>query len=384
MNLDSRMRRRQRNRRTPAHDREALSPVAHVAEPTGRTRLVGQLLDHFDPVFDSDLPGNAYVWGPAGAGKSAVLTALASRFREDGAGSIVHSAARETRTEGERPTVVYVDARTAGTEFKLYHAVLDGLVDEPVPRSGIKAAWLRSRIQETLAPDHRQAVVAVDHVGEPGTYPLATVAEWLDRIEAPVSWLAVGRTAPDDLDGAPRTCIEVPAYRTESLVSVVSNRAREGLSPGAIAHEQVADIAEWAAGNAHDALAALYGAADRAATQGTARIESSHVADTLAAIPRPSVSLSRPLLLSPNRRRVLRALVSGDHSESRSVADVADRVAASDRVDLSAGTVKRFLYELADEGIVARHSPGTADRSVGPVEPRFAPQVFRRLDERTG
>lgn len=78
MDLTARIRRRQRSGTTAqlVLDYDAISPVVHVEEPIGRGPVLERLLDHVDPVFDGSLPPNAYVWGPPGSGKSAVVTAL--------------------------------------------------------------------------------------------------------------------------------------------------------------------------------------------------------------------------------------------------------------------------------------------------------------------
>lgn len=385
MNLASRLRRRQRNR-TAARDFEALSPVAHVADPVCREPVLKRLLDHLEPVFDGTVPPNAYVWGPPGAGKSAVVTALSMQFRTQPLGSVIHTAARDADPSPGEPAFVYVDARRAGTEFSLYHAVLDAVVDEPVPRRGVTTERLRDRIGEELSGDGRRAVVAVDHLGEPETYPLSWLGETLDGVDAALSWLAVGRAEPARLgDGVPDTCIEIPAYSHHRLAEIVSRRATAGLAGGGIEHAHSDDIAAWAEGNAHDALAALYGAAEHATGAGNAEIESGDVSRAIEGMPDPCVSLARTLTLPPNRQRVLRTLLAVDESDRSSVAGAADAVARE--VDLSRGTVKRFLYELADTGFVERVTAGEATDAPGrppsAVEPRFPTGVFRRLYDRT-
>ena len=78
MDLKERIRRRQNSGGSSQviREYEAVSPAAHVEEPTGRGPVLERLLDYLDPVFEGQLPTDAYVWGPAGAGKSAVVTAL--------------------------------------------------------------------------------------------------------------------------------------------------------------------------------------------------------------------------------------------------------------------------------------------------------------------
>ncbi|MFB6082945.1 MAG: Cdc6/Cdc18 family protein [Halorientalis sp.] len=385
MDLAERIRRRREGGGDPplVRDYDAISPVSHVPEPTGRGRILERLLDALDPVFDGDLPPETYVWGPAGAGKSALVTALFDRLSAQVAGSeaVIHTA---TRAEaGGDLAFVYVDARTADSPFALYRAVLDALVDERVPARGVGTDRLRDRLARELA-DGPGIVVAVDHVGESGTPDLATVADHLSPLSR-LSWLAVGRTDPDAVAASPAERVAIPAYRRHALADVLTSRASAGLAERAIEHEGVREVADWADGDAHDALAALFAAADHAAVAGRSRIADADREAGFADVPRPSCALGRVFALPANRQRVCRVLVELDDDERGSVAAATDAVAA--RVDLSPGTVERFLYELAETGVVERvrsDAAGDHGRPPSRVEPRFPTAVFRRLYDRRG
>ncbi|WP_141212506.1 AAA family ATPase, partial [Halorubrum sp. Hd13] len=117
-------------------DLDAVSPVSHVDSPTGRGPVFERLLDVFSPAFSGTLPPSAYVHGPKGSGKSAVVSALFDRLAS-------HSGPRraiQTTTRAVEPTLpgfVYVDARRGSTRFRLYHDVLSTIGDDPVPEHGI-------------------------------------------------------------------------------------------------------------------------------------------------------------------------------------------------------------------------------------------------------
>jgi len=252
MDIDTRITRRRRDSTGLVVDDEAISPVAHVAEPIGRGPVFETLLDYLDPVLDGDLPSNAYVWGPTGAGKSAVVTALFAhlRPRRSKPGSIVHTATRDGPGHRLIPSFVYVDARAATTDFGLYHTVLDGIVEESVPKQGVRTETLLDRLRGTLASSPRRAVVAVDHVGEPETDTLSAFAERLDGLGDSLAWLAIGRTPPADLDSLPpMTRIDVPAYDTGTPADIVTSRAMSGLDAHALTYQQSRAIAAWAGGN---------------------------------------------------------------------------------------------------------------------------------------
>jgi len=386
MDIDARIKRRQR--RTEGirlvQDYESLSPVAHVDEPSDRGPLLEQLLDHLDPVFDGQLPPNAYLSGPSGSGKSAVVTALFAHLERlsTESRSIIYTSTRAASPTS--PGFVSVDLRETTSEFAFYHAVLDGLVEESVSEHGISTEELRDRLHELLGSSRTGVVVAVDHVDEPEGVDAATLTDRFAGLPSNVSWLAIGRIPPGEteLTEYTATAIEIEPYRRQTLVDVLMARASAGLAQQALDHETARDIADWADGNAHDALAAVFVAADYANRAERTRITESDVADALAEIPRPSVSLGRVLALPANKQVVLRRLVDLDADDRASVTATTEAISSDPAVDLSASTVKRYLYEMAEVGIVARvQSEMTYEKGRPPsrVELRFPPTAFRRL-----
>ncbi len=383
MNIDERIARRRRRDATTrlVRDYDALSPVAHVTEPTGRGPVLEEVLDHLDPAFDGHLPADGYVWGPKGAGKSAVLTALFDRLRTRSrrTRSVIHTA---TRTDTAPETAfVYVDARRADTDFAFYRTVLDAVVDGSVPAQGIGTAQVRERLGGELGRD-RHAVVAVDHVGEPETYDVGAVADLFAAVDGPVSWLAVGRRPPAEVAAAPDATVAVPAYERHALVDILTDRTTTGLARHAVAHEDVRTVAEWAEGDGHDALAVVFGAADVALEARRDAVERADVEAGMAAVPPDPVSLGRVLALSASRRRVLRELVALTPDQRDSVAAATEAIAAADGIDLSSTTVKRVLYELAEQDVIRRvraENDSGQGRPPSRLEPRFPTRVFVRL-----
>lgn len=386
MDLSSRIRRRQQsgNDTRVVLDYHAISPVAHVEEPTGRGSVLERLLDYVEPVFGGRIPPNAYVWGPPGSGKSAVLTALFDRMCRSRSLSdtLIHTSTRGGRSTV--PSLVYVDLRYANTEFGLYQSILDGVLEESVPEHGVGTETLRSRLDNYLTPHNHSILVAVDHVDEPGTQSLADIADSFEEVNGSLSWIAVGRQSPSALSETvrPPEHIEIPAYRDPELVDILTTRASVGMAHQVVVHEQFRRIANWSDGNAHDALCVLFAAADEAATEGGSRIRERDLHTGMDAIPRLSVPLGRVLALSNNRQQILYDLISLDEDQRASVDTAATTIAASSTVDLSLGTVKRLLYELAEAGVAERvprdHTKG-AGRSPSRLEPRFPTRVFRRL-----
>ncbi|WP_152607288.1 AAA family ATPase, partial [Natrinema salifodinae] len=237
MDLQERIARRRSARRDRriVVDRDHLSPVVHRPEPIGRGPVLEQLLDALEPVFDGALPSPVAVVGPAGAGTSAIVTALFDALN-DQFGDADRPIATTTRGGSTEPVIwfVTVDGRRVESAFAFYRAVLSRLSPDPVPESGVGTDDLRERLADRLARPNRRAIVAIDHHDEPETLGVDRVRELLGPVEDSVSIVAVGQTEPDEHTGE---TVTVPAYRNHELVDVVTDRASTGLAAGALDHD---------------------------------------------------------------------------------------------------------------------------------------------------
>lgn len=355
-------------------DRNHLSPVVHRSDPIGRGPVFEQLLDALELVFDDGLPEPVAVVGPPGSGTSAIVTALFDALN-DRLGDASRAIGTTTRDQQVDPVTwfVYVDGRRVESPFAFYRAVLSVLSPNPVPKSGIGTDQLRDRLRDRLSRPDRRAVVAIDHHDEPETLAYDRACDLLEPVADSVSTVAVGQREPGGWGGER---VSVPAYRRHELIDVLTDRASTGLAAGALDHEAVRDLAAWADGNAHDALAALFAAAVCASAADADRIDAHHIERGTADVPTDGGHVDRVLALSDSRQQVLLDLVSlEDHD--RPIKEIADDIAA--RSEPTAGTVTRFLYELADQGVIERvplSRPGSG-RQPSTVEPRFPTIVFR-------
>ena len=365
-------------------DIDGVSPVAHPETPTGRGPDLERLLDVVDPAFAGALPPSVYVYGPKGSGKSAVVSVLFDRLAEQGG----RRQAIQTSTRAVDPTLpnfVYVDARRAATRFRLYHDTLAAVTDDPVPDHGVGTADLAESL-EAAVRSGTDLVVALDHVSEPGTPAATTLVEWLSTVNERIVPVCLGRAPPDSLAWEPETSVEFDRYRHHVLVELLTSRTSSGLARDAITHDQIRKVAEWAGGDAHDALSAIMGAAWHAERAGAKTIRPTDLDDGIEAVPKPCVALGRVLVLSDNRQRLLYELVTLPDADRRSVNAATEAIAAADGVDLSASTIRRVLYELADDGLLDRvtvQRTGGKGRPPSRLVPRFPTLVFRELFERS-
>ncbi|WP_234403510.1 AAA family ATPase, partial [Halarchaeum acidiphilum] len=223
----------------------------HDDEPSGRGPTVERLLDHLDPVFDGSLPPNAYVHGPFGAGKTAVVTALFAHLDQLSiqTRSAIHTSTRAASST--TPWFVYVDLRETTSEFAFYRRVLDGIVDESVPEHGIGTDEIRQRLRDVLRDSRTGVVVAIDHVDSPRV-DTGALRECVATSPDNARWIAIGRATPDEdwLDATDARTIEIEPYRRRVLIDVLTTRASTGLAHGALDHALARRIAGWAEGNA--------------------------------------------------------------------------------------------------------------------------------------
>lgn len=379
MNLDERIARRQTALDDDLIvDQSPLNPAVHLPEPVGRGPVLERLLDVLDSAFDGRLPPDAAVYGPKGVGKSALVNALFARL-DNQLGGHHQRIGTTTRagTAADSVEFVCVDAYRTTSEFRFYRTLLDAVIDESVPQGGVGTETLRERVVEQFSSPSRTAVVAVDHVANPDSPSGSELREWLAPLEADAAFVFVGRTVPDDWEAE---TVHVPEYRQHALVDVLTERASQALTNTAFRHGQARRVAEWAGGDAHDALAALFGAADLAEAAEADRIRGGHVDAGIDDVPDDGVHLGRVFALPENRREVLSELLALD--ATLPIEEAASAIA--ERSDLSATTVQRFLYELAESGVLERVETDPSDgsgRRPSRVEPKFPTLAFRRVDE---
>lgn len=377
MNVRDRIARRRRQNTAGSGilvDPIAIAPITHPDEPVGRGPTIELLLDALDAVFDDEIPGPAAVVGPPGSGKTAIVRSLFANLEGvlGRRGQAIGTTTRASTPLNVR--FVVVDGRHADSEFQAYRRILAGLTDEPVPEGGVSTDALHDRLVERVER-HDAVLVAVDHVDEPGTLDAGVVASLADDAGI-VPWY-VTREPLDARQLAPgrppTTTVRFDAYRTHTIVEIVTERASRGLAPNALDHGNARTVARHADGNAHDALALLYEAAKRADDVDADRVHGHHVEGAVAAFPADTVSVARALAEPRNHQRVLAALVALEE-DSPTLPDAAAAIAA--RTDLTESTVTRFLYELANAGLLAR-TPDEETSST--VTPRFPPGLFAAL-----
>ena len=380
MDVSDRIQRR-RNGRTHAAvvvDWDALNPAYHTPDPAARVASVESVLDAVDPAFEDELPQNLHIWGEAGTGKSAICTAIMSALKSEFTQHpLRYTSTRTTRTSSDLQ-FVYVDGWRANTQFKLYHQILDALRTDRVPKRGIGTEDLRNGIASELN-DKTGLVLAIDHVSMAGSLAMDELESFLSPLDA-VRTITIGRDSPEALEiTGPVEDIHLAPYSTE-LVDVLALRASQGLSR-TLEPPHLRRIAEWADGNAHDALAALYLAGVEADQSDASRIHYEHVSEGIEAVPRDGTSLSHLMALPETEQALLKDVIDTTRQETLEIECMSHHIAEHSR--LTDTTVKRLLYELAQDNVLQRTAMRISSDLVGrrpsQVEPNFSVPLFEHV-----
>jgi orc1/cdc6 family replication initiation protein len=324
------------------------------AEVRHRNAECNQLSTALAPVADDDRPGNVFLHGPPGTGKTCCAQYIVSQF------------CREVRDVPHE----YVNCWTDSTRFAVLERLLANVgqgVD--AHRQATAADVLVSRLREHDEP----YVVILDEVDV-----LRDTDVLYDLYQLPhVALVLVANREESflaDLDprlqSRLRTCasIRMAPYTTDQLVAILTDRVRMGFEPGTVGDEQLERIADAAAGDARLAINVLRMAARRAQEAGAERVAPAHVT---AAVPEAEHDVRRKTLSKLSKhQRVLYEIVH--ELDGPSGAEIRERYEERVAEPKVARTRRRYLTKLCDYDLLAKEGEGRG-RTYRVVEPAPAP-----------
>ena len=310
-------------------DARVLQPQFIPEEVEHRNPEVNRLSDTLQPIMD-DRPGEtSLLLGPSGAGKTCIAKYTLERLREN---------VLDINTQ-------YVNCWQDYTRFQVLYRLLDA-VDRTVDvhRRSTPKDELLDRLREYDGP---QFVVILDEVDQ---LEDKSVLYDLYRMPSITTVLIANREQElfsqldDRLTSRLQTCVRISfdKYPLDELVSILGARARWGLAEDAIDEQELALVADAAAGDARVAISILRNAARRADQDGRDRITTDVVR---AAVPegRDEVRQKTVEQLTPHQRALYDIL---QEAGELSPGDLYDRYA--ERVDdpKTRRTVRNYLSKM--------------------------------------
>jgi orc1/cdc6 family replication initiation protein len=317
-------------------DARVLQPEFIPREVEHRNAEINVLSDALRPIMDGRPGESTLLLGPSGAGKTCVAKYTVERLREN-----------VLDIESQ-----YVNCWQDYTRFRVLYRVLDGIgrtVD--VHRQSTPKDELLERVREYDGP---QYVVILDEVDQ-----LEDKSVLYDLYRARRVSLILVANREEELFGQfddrlssrfhSSVRVQFDKYRLDELVSILEARARWALSEGAIGKQELALVADAAAGDARVAIGILRNAA-RLAEQGDRDAVSTDV--VREAIPE-------------GRREVRQKAVEQLHPHQRALYEILDERGELDPGELyeayastvddpkTKRTVRNYLSKMSHYGLVA-------------------------------
>jgi len=272
----------------------ALFPDYLPEELPGREREVRELVYCLQPASENRQPFHALLIGPPGTGKTSSAKFVLKHLSE----------------YSKRPLPVYVNCWESQSRFAVLSALALAL-EEPMPRRGIAADEIFSRIVEIGRKEGRIPIVVLDEVdrlaGEAdGTQVLYDLCRAGEAHSLKTGVIAITNDAEFHLQLDPRIrssfvqhTLSFGAYTVPQLKEILSTRAAAAFLPCALEEDVVplcAAIAFKQGGDARVALSLLYSAGKAAERGGAQSVSVGHVrAIEGAALASSSVKAERKL-----------------------------------------------------------------------------------------
>jgi orc1/cdc6 family replication initiation protein len=289
-----------------------------------------------EPLLDGEAAETPLVFGPTGAGKTCVARYTVERLREQ---------LLDVRT-------TYVNCWTDHTRFGVLYGLLEAVgqtVD--VHRQSTPHDALLRRVREHDDAPFVAILDEVDQLDEPDLlYELLGVDHLHPILIANREtdfFAGLDDRIASRLRAGPR--VRFDAYGHDELVAILDSRVERGFEPGAVARDQLATIADAAAGDARVAIRVLRAAARAAEADGTERITDTHVTE---AVPDARASIKQRTVdaLTPHQRELYE--VVADAGEIKP-GDLYERYAARVDEPKSRRTVRKYLSKMDQYNLVA-------------------------------
>jgi len=259
-------------------DEAALLPDYLPEELPGREREVRELVYCLQPASENRQPEHALLYGPPGTGKTTCARYVLKQLSE-------YSA---------RPLPIYINCWESPSRFAILSELASAL-GEMLPRRGIAADEILSRVFEIAKKDERIPIVVLDEAdrleassdGVQILYDLCRAGE-LHSLKTAVIAITNDEEFHTRLDARVRSSFvqhthKFSAYLVPQLKEILGQRAGKAFFEGALSEDVVplcAAVAVNRGGDCRVAFALLRAAGKAAERENAARVEVKHVRAT--------------------------------------------------------------------------------------------------------
>lgn len=300
---------------------------------------MSQIAGALEPVVDGDRPQHAVLTGPSGAGKTCIARATLDRLQEQVLD--VHTAHVDCWLHSSDFRVLYKLLESVGTTYDIHRSTpLDELID---------------RLADIDKP-YLLILDEADQLDDPGLlrqlYSIPQVTMILITNQERDLFDPLDNRLQSRLRGSEH--VDFDTYSHDALVSILSDRVRWGLAPGAATDDQLSWMAEAACGNARDAISILRSAARRAQR---ANADGIRDADIEASIPKARAEIRQKSLDRLSQDQLALYEILRDQGECMPKEIFA---AYTDRVNdpKSKRTVRKYLRKLEQYNLVESEGRG--------------------------
>jgi len=290
------------------------------------------------PLLDGEPAETPLVFGPTGAGKTCVARYTVERLREQLLD--VRATYVNCWTEHTRFGVLYtlLDAVGQTADVHRQSTPHDALLRRVRERDGAPFVVVLDEVDQLDEPDLLYELLGVPHL-----HPILIANRETDF------FAGLDDRVASRLRAGPR--VRFDSYGDDELVAILDARVERGFEPGSIDREQLATIADAAAGDARVAIRILRTAARTAEAEGAARLTDDHVE---AAIPEARASIKQRTVdaLTPHQQEVY--AVVADAGEI-APGDLYERYAARVEEPKSRRTVRKYLSKMDQYNLIDAH-----------------------------